>query len=217
MLIGYRTEKLLRQPWIRDVRGASEERRRSDAMRLAPVGVAKNSSIAVVPLSCCIDSVLFKVLRQQLPIVDTWHDIICGAQEKGTPEAVIAVQCDISIPAARPDVLHEDNVDDLDTRLVLQGANIPCTAAVEARLHERGVLCLPDFIANAGGVICAACEYAGMEEQEAFETIESKIRTNTAEVLERARHERVLPRQVAMVIARQRVEAAMATRRWSVF
>ncbi len=137
--------------------------------------------------------------------------------EKGTPEAVIAVQCDIWIPAARPDVLHEDNVDDLDARLVLQGANIPCTAAAEARLHERGVLCLPDFIANAGGVICAACEYAGMEQQEAFETIESKIRTNTAEVLEGAKHEGVLPRQAAMVMARQRVEAAMATRRWSVF
>jgi glutamate dehydrogenase/leucine dehydrogenase len=73
-------------------------------------------------------------------------------------DAVIDVECAIWIPAARPDVICADNVDRLCTELVLQGANIPVTPEAEARLQARGILTVPDFIANAGGVICAAVE-----------------------------------------------------------
>ncbi|UCC13407.1 MAG: Glu/Leu/Phe/Val dehydrogenase [Gammaproteobacteria bacterium] len=135
----------------------------------------------------------------------------------GTPDAVVAMDCEIWIPAARPDVLREENVDDLSARIVLQGANIPCTDGAEASLHGRGVLCLPDFIANAGGVICAACEYAGMEADAAFKVIETRIRANTAEILERSAKYGQLPREAAMTMARHRVEDAMKTRRWSLF
>ena len=79
-------------------------------------------------------------------------------------------------------MIRADNVDRLRTRLVLQGANIPVTAEAEARLHERGVLAVPDFIANAGGVICAAVEYRGGTQAAALEAIAEKIRSNTAEV-----------------------------------
>jgi len=75
-------------------------------------------------------------------------------------DAILDVECDIWIPAARPDVVREDNVGRLKARLVLQGANIPFTPGAEQALHERGVLVIPDFIANAGGVICAALELA---------------------------------------------------------
>ena len=53
-------------------------------------------------------------------------------------DAVIDVECDIWIPAARPDVVNEDNVDRLKTRLVVEGANIPFTDGAEKILHERG-------------------------------------------------------------------------------
>jgi glutamate dehydrogenase (NAD(P)+) len=56
-----------------------------------------------------------------------------------TVEDVIGVDCDIWIPAARPDVIVETNVDALKARLVLQGANIPATAAAELRMHERSI------------------------------------------------------------------------------
>jgi glutamate dehydrogenase (NAD(P)+) len=69
---------------------------------------------------------------------------------------VIGVECDIWAPAARPDVIDASNVDRLRTRLVIQGANIPITEEAELQLHRRNVLVVPDFIANAGGVICAA-------------------------------------------------------------
>jgi len=130
---------------------------------------------------------------------------------------VIDMECDIWIPAARPDVLHQDNVHRLNAKLVVQGANIPVTEAAEKELHKRGVLAIPDFIANAGGVICAAVEYHGGTEASAFQIIDEKIKTNTRKVLEEAERNNFLPRQAAISIAVQRLEAAMACRRWSLF
>lgn len=132
-------------------------------------------------------------------------------------DAVIGVECDIWIPAARPDVVREDNVDQLKTRLVLQGANIPFTAGAEKVLHDRGVTVLPDFIANAGGVICAAMEFAGSTRSAVFAAIEEKIRANTAAVLSESRARQILPREAAFVIATRRVREAMRYRRWGIF
>jgi len=132
-------------------------------------------------------------------------------------DAVIDLECDIWIPAARPDVIHEDNVARLNTRLVIQGANIPITPAAEQYLHEKGVLCIPDFIANAGGVICAALEYRGASEVIALEVIEEKLRRNTEQVLATVRERRILPRQAAVELAVERIKKAMSYRRWSLF
>ena len=137
--------------------------------------------------------------------------------EKLAGDAIIDIECEIWIPAARPDVLHEGNVDRLNTRLVVQGANIPVTYAAEKVLAQRGILSIPDFIANAGGVICAAVEYQGAGEAAALAAIEEKLRRNTREVLETARRDQVLPRDAAMAMARRRVKAAMAQRRWHIF
>jgi glutamate dehydrogenase (NAD(P)+) len=128
-------------------------------------------------------------------------------------DAIVGIPCDIWIPAARPDVIRADNVDRLDAKLVLQGANIPVTAEAERALHERGVLSVPDFIANAGGVICAAVEYAGGTQTAAFHVIDEKLRYNMREVLERARETGVSPREAAEAMAEQRVRKAMTYRR----
>ncbi|MDH5299050.1 MAG: Glu/Leu/Phe/Val dehydrogenase [Desulfobulbaceae bacterium] len=132
-------------------------------------------------------------------------------------DQVIDIPCDIWIPAARPDVIREANAHRLKAKLVAQGANIPFTHEAERLLHERGVLCLPDFIANAGGVICAAMEYHGASRTAAFETIAEKIRANTEQVLKKMVCKKTLPRDAALQLARQRLTAAMATRRWSIF
>jgi glutamate dehydrogenase (NAD(P)+) len=129
-------------------------------------------------------------------------------------DAIIGVDCDIWIPAARPDVITMANVNSLRARLVLQGANIPATAAAEERMHERGILSIPDFIANAGGVICASVEYHGGTQAMAMQTIEEKIRDNTRAVLEAMRKKNVTPRRAAVELARERVVAAMSYRRF---
>ena len=130
-------------------------------------------------------------------------------------EAVVEVDCDILVPAARPDVVRADNQSQVQARLIVQGANIGVTREAETILHERGVLCVPDFISNAGGVICAATEYQGGTEVQAFAAIEEKIRSNTQQVLERASSQNVTPRQAAVAMAEERVRAAMKPRRWS--
>lgn len=134
----------------------------------------------------------------------------------GTPlarEALLAVDCDILIPAARPDVITEANVAEVKARLILSGANIPISEAAEVWLHEHGVLSIPDFIANAGGVICAAVEYHGGTEMQAREVIRSKIRANVSELLARIEADRLTPREAAVAMARARVEEAMGYRR----
>ena len=135
-----------------------------------------------------------------------------AAYEAGTQiprDDIIAVDCDILIPAARPDVIREENQATVKARLIAPGANIGVTDEAEVLLYERGVLCLPDFIANAGGVICAAVEYAGGTEAQAFAAIEEKISRNTAEVLDRAESANIRPREAAEQMARERVDAAM--------
>lgn len=131
-------------------------------------------------------------------------------------DAILDIECDIWVPAARPDVVREDNVDRLKTRLVLQGANIPFTAGAEQALHDRGVLVIPDFIANAGGVICAAMEYRGASQAAAFASIEEKIRANTHAVLDAAAARHVSPRRAALDLATARVKQAMSYRRFSI-
>jgi glutamate dehydrogenase (NAD(P)+) len=141
----------------------------------------------------------------------------CAGERSGDPEAIVGVPCDIWIPAARPDVIREDNVSTLSARLVLQGANIPITEAAEAILHRRGVLSIPDFIANAGGVICAAVEYQGGSESAARQAIEERVTRTTRELLEDMKTDGVSPREAGLRIASAHVRRAMATRRWSVF
>jgi glutamate dehydrogenase (NAD(P)+) len=142
----------------------------------------------------------------------TLHDY--GHASKLGPDAVLDVDCDIWIPAARPDVINARNVYRLKTRLVAQGANIPCTLDAEEALHKRGVLVVPDLIANAGGVICAAIEYRGGNERAAFDSIDERIRTNTRLVLDESKRSGKLPRSAALALAERRVRTAAETRRW---
>jgi glutamate dehydrogenase/leucine dehydrogenase len=130
----------------------------------------------------------------------------------GERDAIVGVDCDIWIPAARPNVLTAENQGDLKARLILQGANIPATLEAEAALHARGVVSVPDFIANAGGVICASVEYHGGSQAQALTVIREKIMANTEETLARAKSEGITPRAAAQALARQRVERAMSFR-----
>jgi len=130
-------------------------------------------------------------------------------------DAIFQVECDILIPAATPDVICERNAAAIRARMILEGANIPATPQAERMLAERGVLIVPDFIANAGGLIMAAMEYAGKSEGEAFTVIDEKIRANTKRILDKARRDTLLPREAADRIARERVKSAMRYREYS--
>jgi glutamate dehydrogenase (NAD(P)+) len=129
--------------------------------------------------------------------------------QKLDADALIDIECEIWIPAARPDVIRRDNVARLKTKLVAQGANIPFTPEAERILDKAGTLVLPDFIANAGGVICASVEYHGGTQVQALQTIEEKIRVNTEEMLANSKRAGLLPRQSAVALAETRIKKAM--------
>jgi glutamate dehydrogenase/leucine dehydrogenase len=128
-------------------------------------------------------------------------------------DELIGHACDVWVPAARPDVFTVDNAGDVTAGVILPGANIAVTPEADEVFFERRILSIPDFIANAGGVICGAVEYAGGTATQAFQVIEEKIRANTREVLERARRDEVMPSRAAFDMARGRVSEMMGYRR----
>ena len=93
---------------------------------------------------------------------------------------------------------------------MIEGANIPITDGAEKYLHEKGVLYVPDFIANAGGVICAAMECQRACQSAAFQAIEEKVCRNTRLVLEEAATKGILPREAAVDLAVQRLKKSMS-------
>jgi glutamate dehydrogenase (NAD(P)+) len=132
-----------------------------------------------------------------------------GDGDRIAAEQLFSTECDILIPAATPDVINEENVAAVKARLILEGANIPATLRAEKLLQTRGILVVPDFIVNAGGVIMAAMEYAGKSAQEAFAVISGRIGENTRRILEKAAAEKTMPRVAAETLARERVRTAM--------
>ena len=71
---------------------------------------------------------------------------------------------------------------------------------------------IPDVIANAGGVICAATEYQGMPETQAFERVKATISPNTQEVLRLVQEEKLFSHDAALKMAKERLTKAMALR-----
>ena len=128
-------------------------------------------------------------------------------------DALFGLDCDVLIPAAQPDVITAGNAGLVRASVVLPGANIAVTDDAEASLHARGVLCIPDFIANAGGVICAAVEYRRGSRTQAYAEIAERIRSNTAELLDRTAISGDLPRVEAERMARTRITNAGGYRR----
>jgi glutamate dehydrogenase (NAD(P)+) len=128
------------------------------------------------------------------------------------PEAVFAVDCDVIVPAAQPDVITTANMAELKAKVVLPGANIGVSAEAERWLHSQGVLCIPDFVANAGGVIAAAVEYAGGGEATVFDAIGERITRTTRAMLAAIDRYGVAPREAAERVARERLAEAASYR-----
>lgn len=126
---------------------------------------------------------------------------------------LLLINTDILIPAARPDVINDANADVVDAKLIVEGANIPITESAEKLLHDRGILIVPDFVANAGGVITASVEYHGGTELIALDRTKSMIRKNTKELLDKVYSDKTYPRETAVGIAKQRVMRAMKYRK----
>ena len=85
-----------------------------------------------------------------------------GQGEKIEIARLLELDVDILSPCAGPFSINESNVSRIAAKIVSPGANLPFTAEVQHTLRERGILCIPDFVANAGGVMGASMDSAGV-------------------------------------------------------
>jgi len=127
---------------------------------------------------------------------------------------LFGLDVDILVPGARPDVITMSNVKQIRAWLVVEAANIPVSVDAETYLGRKGVLVIPDFIANAGGVISGAVELRQGTPEESLSVAARQIRGNVQAMLEEAKSEGILPRQAAENMARRRVLAAMKDKGW---
>lgn len=129
-----------------------------------------------------------------------------------TTAELFELEVDVLIPAALSDVITPLNVDKVKARVVVEGSNIPMSPDIEEVLHKKGILVVPDFVANAGGVISSYAEYMGYSSRGMFDIVERRVKRNTRAVLEYGRDKGMKPRDAAMEIAVERVRKAMAYR-----
>ncbi|KQX74186.1 Glu/Leu/Phe/Val dehydrogenase [Aeromicrobium sp. Root472D3] len=132
--------------------------------------------------------------------------------------AVLDVPVDILVPAAREDVIHHDVARRTTAQLVVEGANMPTTPEARAILHERGVILVPDFIANAGGIVAAAFSMDARhsafatDPDRVFASVSATMRSNTRTVLDESARTGSAPHEAAWGLAQDRVRTAMTLR-----
>ena len=142
-------------------------------------------------------------------------------------DEIFEVDSDIFIPAAMGGVINDKTalkLLDHGIRIIVEAANIPTLPSADEYLNKNGVWIIPDFLANAGGVIGSFVEYQGRTEKEAFDLISYKITKNIKQVLAEAivqkdkseYHEAQNPRKIATEMAKQIVYRAMLLRKGAI-
>lgn len=99
-------------------------------------------------------------------------------------EDVIGLPADILIPAAIPNLIKKEDINKIKAKIIVEGSNIPIAQEVEQEIAKKGILIIPDLVANAGGVISSYVEYKGGTENEMFKLVKEKIRENTKKTLQ---------------------------------
>jgi glutamate dehydrogenase (NAD(P)+) len=139
--------------------------------------------------------------------------------EEVSPADLLETPCDVFVPAALGGMIHADNADLLDCKIVLEGANSPTTPTADEILNEKGVLVIPDVMANAGGVVVSYFEWVQnlqhfrWDEREVNDKLGTIMRRAYREVMARSREDSgVSPRVAAYELGIERVLEAARTR-----
>jgi len=126
---------------------------------------------------------------------------------------LFALPVDVLIPGARPDAITAKNVEKVQAKLIVPGANIPFTNTVANRLSARGVGIVPDFVANGGGVLAALADLQGLDVEAAFRSVSDRTTANTTLVLNHSREHHCTPVTAALQICQERWQQKAPTGR----
>jgi glutamate dehydrogenase (NAD(P)+) len=135
-----------------------------------------------------------------------------------TPEELLATPCEVLIPAALGGMIHADNAELVNCKLVVEGANSPTTPVADEILAAKGITVIPDVLANAGGVVCSYFEWVQnlqhfrWDEREVNDKLEAIMRRAYGECAARARQDGVSLRVAAYELGIERVLEAARTR-----
>ena len=144
-------------------------------------------------------------------------DDFAGA-EQIDPDDLVAVPCDVFIPAALGGMFREDNADRMECKVIVEGANSPTTPAADSILRDKGVYIIPDVMANAGGVIASYFEWVQnlqhfrWDEREVNDKLGTMMRRAYRTVSARAKEEGTDLREAAYLVGLERVVEAARTR-----
>lgn len=119
-------------------------------------------------------------------------------------EDLLELPIDVLFPCARHHSLNGENVDRIKARTICAGANNPATPEAEAALQDRGVLVLPDFVCNSGGVLGGTMEFAGIGRQETASSIEAWMGKTVSGLLAQAQDTGQTLRSIAEPLALER-------------
>ena len=135
-----------------------------------------------------------------------------------SPDELLALECDVFIPAALGGMIHQGNADAMRCRVVVEGANSPATPAADQILDDKGVLVIPDVLANAGGVVVSYFEWVQnlqhfrWDEEEVNDRLARIMRRAYGEVAAKAEADGVSLRVAAFELGIERVVDAARTR-----
>jgi glutamate dehydrogenase (NAD(P)+) len=135
-----------------------------------------------------------------------------------SPDDLLAIECDVLIPAALGGMIHEGNADQIKAKMIIEGANSPTTPAADRILHDKGVHVIPDVMANAGGVVCSYFEWVQnlqhfrWSEREVNDKLGGVMRRAYRDVSARAKEEHISLREAAYLVGIERVVEASQTR-----
>ena len=132
-----------------------------------------------------------------------------------TNPGLLALDCDLLVPAALGGCITEENVADVAAGTVVEGANAPVTAAAHDALVARGVPVVPDLLASAGGVIVSYFEWVQNLQRMSWTLDDvrtraaARLETATATVVERSDDRGIDLRRAAYQIAVERLREAV--------
>ncbi|MDF2668459.1 MAG: Glu/Leu/Phe/Val dehydrogenase [Paenibacillus sp.] len=137
-----------------------------------------------------------------------------------TNDEFLTLPCDVLVPAALENQITMDNVNNIQAKMIVEAANGPTSLEATGVLHERGIMVVPDVLANAGGVTVSYFEWVQNNqgyywpEEEVNSKLELKMVEAVHKVLNMAKSRKITPRLAAYMVGVQKYAEASKLRGW---